>query len=139
LDALEEGNYHLLPTQVHVRGFLRNYARFLELDPEPLLERCDAGYLARSSAKALNGAPERAPEPVLTSREDQPFFQPVNMDLDGNGGGAESKVRVVIILALLITIGLAATRFLPALTGGGDGRDNLPQMIESLLAGDEPA
>lgn len=136
LDALEQGDYHLLPTQVHVRGFLRNYARFLDLDPDPLLERCDAGYLART-AKATNGSSERAPEPLIGPREDQPFFEPVNMDLDGNGGGAESKVRIAIIVALLITIGLAATRFVPLLAGNGDGRDNLPQMLESLMAGDD--
>ncbi|NHZ71509.1 MAG: helix-turn-helix domain-containing protein, partial [Aquificales bacterium] len=39
LDALENSEYDKLPTPVHVRGFLRNYARFLGLDPQPLLER----------------------------------------------------------------------------------------------------
>ena len=31
--------YNALPSPVHVRGFLRNYARFLGLDPQPLLDR----------------------------------------------------------------------------------------------------
>ncbi|MCA9994966.1 MAG: helix-turn-helix domain-containing protein, partial [Anaerolineales bacterium] len=39
LTALEKGDYAVLPTPVHVRGFLRNYARFLGLDPQPLLAR----------------------------------------------------------------------------------------------------
>jgi len=138
LDALEQGNYYLLPTQVHVRGFLRNYARFLELDPEPLLERCEAGYLAQG-ARTANGSSENAAEPLLGPREDQPFFEPVNMNLDGATGGAESKVRLVIIVALLVTIGLAATRFLPLISGQGDGGDNLPQMIESLMSADDPS
>lgn len=133
LDALEEGAYHLLPTQVHVRGFLRNYARFLDLDPEPLLEKCDANYLARATT-SQNGNLDGTPETVLSPRPDQPFFEPVNMDLDGNGGGAESTVRVVIIVALLITIALAASRFVPLMMGQEDGRDNLPQMIESLMS-----
>ena len=47
-------------------------------------------------------------------------------------------MRIVIILALLITIGLAASRFVPMLRGNGDGRDNLPALIESLLATDTP-
>lgn len=136
LDALEEGAYHLLPTQVHVRGFLRNYARFLDLDPEPLLEKCDASYLAHASA-ARNGSLDGQPESLLPPRSDQPFFEPVNMDLDGNSGGAESTVRLVIIVALLITIGLAASRFVPLVLGQEDGRDNLPQMIESLMNGTE--
>lgn len=138
LDALEEGNYQLLPTQVHLRGFLRNYARFLDLDPEPLLEKCEAAYAAQS-ARARQENLENGSNPVLTPREDQPFFEPVNMDLDGSSGGAESTVRIAIIVALLITIGLAASRFLPQMMGDGDGRDNLPQMIESLMTADEEA
>lgn len=138
LNALEEGNYHLLPTQVHLRGFLRNYARFLELDPDPLLEKCDVAYAAQSERTREAGS-ENGSEPVLAPREDQPFFEPVNMDLDGSSGGAESTVRIAIIVALLITIGLAASRFLPMVTGDGDSRDNLPQMIENLMAPDEEA
>ncbi|MGH8599727.1 MAG: helix-turn-helix domain-containing protein [Burkholderiales bacterium] len=37
VEALEEGAYEQLPGPVFVRGFVRNYARFLGLDPEPLL------------------------------------------------------------------------------------------------------
>lgn len=136
LDALEEGHYHLLPTQVHLRGFLRNYARFLDLDPDPLLEKCDSAYAAQN-ARARQANSENGSEQVLAPREDQPFFEPVNMDLDGSSGGAENTVRLVIIVALLVTIGLAASRFLPLVLGQGDGRDNLPQMIESLMAADE--
>lgn len=138
LDALEEGAYHLLPTQVHVRGFLRNYARFLDLDPEPLLEKCDANYLAHVSA-SQNGNADGAPEPALAPRPDQPFFEPVNMDLDGSSGNTESTVRLVIIVALLITIGLAASRFVPLMLGQGESQQDLPQMIESLMSGDDPA
>lgn len=138
LDALEEGNYHVLPTQVHVRGFLRNYARFLELDPDPLLEKCDTAYAAQST-RARQANSENGSEPLLASHNDQPFFEPVNVDLDGSSSGAESTVRLVIIVALLITIGLAASRFLPLVVGQGDGQDSLPQMIESLMAADEGA
>jgi hypothetical protein len=78
-------------------------------------------------------------EAAIPGRGDQPFFDPVNLDLDGSvvEGGRESAVRIVIIVALLITIGLAASRFLPLLLGRGDGQDNLPAIIESLMAGDE--
>jgi len=39
LQALEEGNYAALPTPVHVRGFLRNYAQYLDLDVAEVLSR----------------------------------------------------------------------------------------------------
>ena len=145
LEALEDGDFEKLPTPVHVRGFLRNYARFLELEPDPLLERFEAHHgrrplPANSSASGAQAA--ITPDAPLQPRVDQPFFDPVNQDLDGSDqGGAESTVRLVIIVALLITIGLAASRFVPMLLGNGDGQDNLPQMIEAIMAGDdeEPA
>jgi cytoskeletal protein RodZ len=37
LQALEEGNYERLPNPGYVRGYVSSYARFLELDPVPLL------------------------------------------------------------------------------------------------------
>jgi cytoskeletal protein RodZ len=131
LQALEAGDYTMLPTAVHARGFLRNYARFLELDPRPLLERFEA-----TVKQQLPAAPSNV---SVTTRSDQTFFNPVNLDLEGNAvGGPERKMRLVIVLALLITIGLAASRFVPLLRGSADGRDNLPALIQSLLATNTP-
>ncbi|MCL2658001.1 MAG: DUF4115 domain-containing protein [Betaproteobacteria bacterium] len=41
LEAIEAEAFDKLPGQAWVRGFVRNYARFLELDPAPLLKRID--------------------------------------------------------------------------------------------------
>lgn len=38
LQALEEGDHSNLPNPGYVRGFVSSYARFLELDPQPLLQ-----------------------------------------------------------------------------------------------------
>jgi len=38
LEALENGRFDILPGPTFVRGFLRNYARHLDIPPEPLLE-----------------------------------------------------------------------------------------------------
>lgn len=141
LEALEEGDFEKLPTPVHVRGFLRNYARFLELEADPLLERYEAhqgGRALPAGGMSAQGQPAITPDTPLQPRADQPFFDPVNQDLDGSAQrGAESTVRLVIIVALLITVALAASRFVPILLGNGDGQDNLPQMIEAIMAGDE--
>lgn len=37
VEAIEADRYHELPGDVFVRGFIRNYARLLKLDPVPLL------------------------------------------------------------------------------------------------------
>ncbi|HQU78492.1 MAG TPA: helix-turn-helix domain-containing protein [Azonexus sp.] len=40
--ALESGNWQGLPGQTFVRGFVRNYARLLQIDPAPLMDHLDA-------------------------------------------------------------------------------------------------
>jgi len=133
LRALEEGQYELLPTPVHARGFLRNYARFLALDPEPLLARYETNRNGHHGHTRGNGAP-LSPDHPLPPRTEQPFFDPVNMDLDGSSRkGPESTLRIVVIIALLLAIALAASRFVPLLLGRGDGQETLTQTIESLL------
>ena len=55
VEALESGEYQRLPGAVFVRGFIRNYARLLKLDPEELVH-ADTGIVALS-------APPRAAPP----------------------------------------------------------------------------
>lgn len=43
VEAMEAGRFELLPGPAFVRGFLRNYARLLGLDAEPLVAAVDAG------------------------------------------------------------------------------------------------
>lgn len=40
VSALESGNMDALPGPAFVRGFIRNYAKLLQIDAEPLLEAC---------------------------------------------------------------------------------------------------
>jgi cytoskeleton protein RodZ len=42
LEALESGRFDVLPGPTFVRGFLRNYARYLGISPDPLLEGVSA-------------------------------------------------------------------------------------------------
>ena len=39
LKALEEGEFGLLPSSAQVSGFLRTYAEYLEMDPDPLFKK----------------------------------------------------------------------------------------------------
>ncbi len=43
LEALEAEQFDELPAPVYVRGFLRSYASFLKLEPQPLLDRLVGG------------------------------------------------------------------------------------------------
>jgi cytoskeletal protein RodZ len=136
LAALESGQYGALPTPVHVRGFLRNYARFLGLDPQPLLDR----YMAvqgRNGQVASRSVEEISPDNPLVERQDQPFFDPVNMEVNGKtfdaGGGRSGGVlQVIIILALVIALALIANRFIPLLFGAG-GNGNVVEEFTSAV------
>jgi transcriptional regulator with XRE-family HTH domain len=39
LEALEEGSYDTMPCETYIRGFLRAYAKYLELDDESLIKQ----------------------------------------------------------------------------------------------------
>ena len=55
LQALEDEDFALLPSATHVRGFIRSYARYLDIDSNPLVEE-------------FNNAGEAATEIVSTRR-----------------------------------------------------------------------
>ena len=38
LNAIEEGNYSIVPGEVYLKGFIRNYANYLGLNPQEVLE-----------------------------------------------------------------------------------------------------
>lgn len=82
IEALEKNDFSSLPPAVITRGFIRNYARFLELDAEPLL----ASYRMRmpdASPSTLN---------VKTS---------MNQVMPGKNGSSLLKYILLISLVLL--------------------------------------
>lgn len=72
IDALEKGDYGLLPDAMITRGFIRNYAKLLEIDAEPLL----ASYReAVSSQPEKTIAVRSSMRPVLLTKESQPWLK----------------------------------------------------------------
>jgi cytoskeleton protein RodZ len=61
IEALEAGAYEKLPGPVFVRGFIRNYARLLRLDPEQMLRAVEPGL------------PEQAASGEVPLSKDIPF------------------------------------------------------------------
>jgi len=60
LDALEQGDYSVLPADAFVRGFLRAYARQIGINPEEVMARLDQLGEAEQ-AKRSTPPPERQP------------------------------------------------------------------------------
>lgn len=134
LEALENGQYDLLPTKVHIKGYLRNYARFLDLDPEPLLTRHELNQGARPGGTAAFPDEIIDGDQPITPVEDQPFFDPVNVDLSRGGKrGLGSSQRWIIIIALVISLALIGNRFIPLITGNGDGSEAITKGIQEAV------
>lgn len=141
LAALESGQYSALPTPVHVRGFLRNYARFLGLDPQPLLDRYQTVQGQQEQVVVIRPNQDITPDNPLPERQDQPFFDPVNMEVNGkgfdavsNGGGSGSMLQIVIIVALVIALALIANRFIPILFGRGNDANVVQEFTSAVQA-----
>lgn len=136
LAALENGEYNKLPTPVHVRGFLRNYSRFLGLDSQPLLERYELNLSQQSNSRSRQSkeSTPHQPPPSLTTEQEQIFFDPVNMEVDvGERRDPETAVRLVIVIALIIAVALIANRFVPLLLGNGDGSQSVDQSLNEFI------
>jgi cytoskeleton protein RodZ len=134
LKSLEEGDYAALPTPTHARGFLRNYAHFLGLDPQPLLNRYETS-LKRSPLKAPAGnGREAAPNLPPISPNASVFYDPVNVEVDvGQRRDPESALRLIIILALIIAVALVVNRFVPLLLGTGDGSTAITEGFNDIV------
>jgi cytoskeleton protein RodZ len=72
IDALENGEYHLLPDAMITRGFIRNYAKLLEIDAEPLLTSYRQSVLSESD-KVI--AVKSSMRPVQLTKESQPWLK----------------------------------------------------------------
>jgi cytoskeleton protein RodZ len=135
LEALENGEYSALPSSTHTRGFLRNYARFLGLDPQPLLERYSQSQSYQRQVESRQQAVEEPTTALpIQQVDEQPFFDPVNVEVDfGSRRDPESAVRLVIIAALIIALVLVGNRFLPLLLNNNDGSEVITEGITEAV------
>jgi cytoskeletal protein RodZ len=65
LEALEHGEYSALPNVAYVKGYVIGYAKYLELDPGPLLK-----LLAEETGHSAHREQIRVPEQVVPTRKE---------------------------------------------------------------------
>lgn len=77
IEALEAEEFEALPAPVYVRGFLRSYANYLKLDPQPLIDQLVGGdEFSPPGPEGFVGGP-RAFRPQRVQRErTDPFRKP---------------------------------------------------------------
>ena len=118
VEALENGQWDGLPGATFIRGFVRNYARLVQLDPNSLVTQLD---------------------PVLVKPVDTlavPRVQP--SDMPQFGGGPARRDRVVVAVGLLAVL-LAAGLYFLLPNDLAALRTDLQSLLDSLARKEEPA
>ncbi len=97
LGALERGDYRELPGAVYTKGFLRNYALYLGLDPEEILDQW-----RRERGEERDVAPVIAvPRPIAAPRQGLTFSPSLIV----------VALLTVIVLAFVAYLGVQVLRF----------------------------
>lgn len=87
VEALERDDHDAFAGMVFVRGFLRNYAKLLQLDPEPLL--------------ALTRAPSPAVQPPVVTPAQTRHTSTARLTLPGRGWVLAVLVLIVLVVAAI--------------------------------------
>ncbi len=95
LEALEEGDYERLPNPGYVRGYISTYAKYLELDPKPLLDM----YQAETGHGRIHRI--ELPEQAVKPRHEQHAL---------SWRAALAAVAVIALVSLAIWAAVAAFR-----------------------------
>ncbi|MDT8901365.1 RodZ domain-containing protein [Anaeroselena agilis] len=97
IQAIEDGKYDVLPGEVYLKGFIRNYASYLGLNPQQVLD-----------VYRDNQSPQ-APQPAAPSTPAASSMPPkVEAGREGQGGGSLGRwVIILVVLAVLVGAGWA--------------------------------
>ncbi len=113
LRAIEEEDWDALPEEFYARSFIRKYARFVDVDPEPLVEeyRRQRGAVGQGEAPTSPFArtTSRKAEALRRRRQRQAIYTWV--------GAAAVVVAIVVGIVLLVSGGGGSTEA----NGGGSG------------------
>lgn len=116
VEALENGDWQVLPGQTFVRGFVRNYARLVQIDPAPLMMQLD-GVLE----KPVSGL-------------SVPEVRPASMPL--TGGSASRRDRAVMLTGGGLVL-LAALAYFLLPNDLSAWRENTQSLLDSLARKEE--
>lgn len=117
VEALESGQWQHLPGQTFIRGFVRNYARLVQVDSVPLMLLLDA---------------------VLEKPADNLAIQdvrPASMPMSGNSGSRRDRVVILIGASMVALATLIYFLIPPDL---GSIRDNAQRLLDSISRKEAP-
>jgi cytoskeleton protein RodZ len=94
LEALERGDFESLPSRVQVQGFLRNYADFLGLDPDGILDQYARGESIATRGRLRKA--RKAGEPQRSQAATKPRRIRIYGDQIITGGVALAVIAILV-------------------------------------------
>ncbi|RXZ45140.1 helix-turn-helix domain-containing protein [Crenobacter cavernae] len=119
LEAIEADRFEALPGATFVRGFVRNYARYLEVDAEPLMKALDAHFPSN-----VNEVPNLARHEGVESAR---LAESGDADTPGKKGWLFAGAAVAVAAALVLWFGRSEPVEAPAPAG----EELAPMMTEA--------
>lgn len=116
LEALERGEMDSMPSEAQARGFLRNYAVALGLDPEELLAQYGTSRAAGRKSSRQKATPQARAQGARTAR--------------GGRSSSELLITAVVALGVIAVLVWGGGSILESLTAGTDAA-----ATETLAAG----
>lgn len=118
VEALESGDWQHLPGQTFIRGFVRNYARLVQVDSAPLMLQLDAVL--------------EKPADNLAIQDSRPASMP-----QSGGNGSRRDRMVVLIGAILVVLASLIYFLIPA--DLGPLHDGVQALLNSMSRKEVPA
>jgi len=118
VEALESGDWQHLPGQTFIRGFVRNYARLVQVDSAPLMLQLDAVL--------------EKPADNLAIQNSRPASMPQS------GGTASRRDRVVVLIGAILVV-LASLIYFLIPADLGPLRDGVQALLNSMSRKEVPA
>jgi cytoskeleton protein RodZ len=109
INALEDNRWDALPGTAYVKGFLRNYARYIGVDAQPYIDDYTAQTQPQIAMPASHAAPVAAPmkKTVVTGTEVLKNDPPALQSFSPSGEGKAPSKGLAMMVGLLITATLA--------------------------------
>lgn len=104
IEALEKGDYDALPGEVYAKGFVKNYANFLNLDAEKLAKDFAAEMSPPSVTEDNFSAPEDEKIVAETPKEKLKIteLKEPNLKLSNHSQGSSNSSSTMIIAAVFL-------------------------------------